>query len=917
VTLAARSGRALRGLVALACARPLLSVLVSLLLAAAGVGYTFLELTFKTSGRDLLPPGQSYVQRYVEYLGEFGDLDDITVVVEARNLATAKAYATRLFNELKKSPDKFERVTYRIDPKHFTGRALLYLPKDKLAEIRDKIFEYQELMEQFAAHPTLDRLIEGINTRVASGFVSSLFDLGLDEGRDDTDLRFLRDFVAQISTRLDRPLPYRSPWGALFRVEGSADDGGYFISEDERLLFVIIEVASTTGTFTNERDAIEALRAVIRGLQTEFPGVQVGVTGAPALSNDEMTAAFRDSQIATVLAFTLTLALLVVAFLRVGKPVLMLVTLVVSLCWSLGLVTVVVGHLSLFSVIFISIVIGIGIDYGIYFLFRYEEELFLGRSLREALELTAARSGPGILMGALTAAGTFYVLMATDFRGIQELGFIAGTSILLAWLAMMTLFPALIVLVDRRHPAHAGSSVPRAIQLERIRVPFIERLTAYPRTVLTVAAIATALSLLALGSVHFDYNLLNLQAAGTESVTWEKRILTTGGRSGFTALATAGTLPELRKKEEAFRALPSVAEVDSVLLLIPPDQSEKQKIIRDFAPVVAPVRVGMAEPVDLERLVAAVETLKRRFDIAAGEAPPGPLRDELVGLQRQIGELLSKLRLRDPDAAEAALSHLQHQLYQDFVTNFHNLQRNLRPRQVQLSDVPAELRRKFIGESGRFLLQVHPAVDIWDRAGAERFVRDLRGVDPDVTGTPIITYQAIRFMEKGYKQGTVYAFLLVAVLTAVICRRLRETALALLPLVLGTVWTIGLMRVSGLPFNLGNVFGLPLLIGAGAEFGLNVVLRYREGLDYGGPLIARSTVMAVLVNGLTTIVGFGSLMIADHRGIFGLGLLLTLAMISTLTAALVVLPVMLRWLNPTPRNPLPAVAPVLESTRAL
>ncbi|PYN12191.1 MAG: RND transporter, partial [Candidatus Rokuibacteriota bacterium] len=192
----------------------------------------------------------------------------------------------------------------------------------------------------------------------------------------------------------------------------------------------------------------------------------------------------------------------------------------------------------------------------------------------------------------------------------------------------------------------------------------------------------------------------------------------------------------------------------------------------------------------------------------------------------------------------------------------------------------------------------HPGVDIWDRRGAERFVADLRSVDPEVTGTPIITFEAINYMERAYKEGTVYAFLVVALLSALLIRRFREAALGLVPLVLGTLWTTGLMYLFRLPFNFGNVFGLPLIIGTGAEFGLNVVLRYLEGREYGGPLIARSTVMAVLVNGLTTVVGFGSLMVADHRGIFGLGLLLTLGMAATLTAALVVLPVLLQWSQP-------------------
>jgi len=191
---------------------------------------------------------------------------------------------------------------------------------------------------------------------------------------------------------------------------------------------------------------------------------------------------------------------MILAFMRVGKPILMLGVLAVSLGWSLGLITLTVGHLSIFSVMFISIVVGIGIDYGIYFLFRYEEEIFLGRNLREALQLTAARTGPGMAIGALTAGGTFFVLMLTDFRGIQELGFIAGTSILLAWLSMMTLFPAVLVLVDRRHADRPRGQKPRAHQLERIHVPVLDQLTSYPAAVLVVVVIATALSIWALPS---------------------------------------------------------------------------------------------------------------------------------------------------------------------------------------------------------------------------------------------------------------------------------------------------------------------------------------------------------------------------------------------------------------------------------
>lgn len=883
------------------CARPALTVVLALALATGSVWYAVTTLTFATSTRALLPEGQPYIERYVELDREFGELDELVIVVEAPSLPEATLYARRFVRELRAREVPLGRIAYRIDPKQFEGRALLYMSKPKLTEIRDTIFDYQEFVEVFAGRPTLDQLVDGVATQIANAFVTGFIDLGLDEKRQGVDLSFIEELVGQIATRLDHPAaPYRSPWGGLFSV-GPTDESsaGYFTSDDQRLLFILAESLSEGGSFTGDRQAIEGVRATVAALKDKFPAVNVGVTGKPALSNDEMTAAFRDSERATLLAFGLTLGLLVLAFLSVGKPIVMLLVLATSLAWSVGIATLVVGHLSLFSVVFISIVIGIGIDYGIYFLFRYEEELFLGRALGEALETTAARTGPGMLLGAVTAAGTFYVLMLTDFRGVQELGFIAGTAILLAWLAMMTVFPAALALVDRRHAARSTTAIPRALALERIRVPLLERVAWYPRTVLLLAAALTLFSLWGWRWVQFDYNLLNLQAEGTESVVWERRILAASGRSGFAALTSARSLDELRRKQEALTRLDSVSEVDSALLLIPSDQAEKQKLIADFAPLIAAIRVGRPTPVDLDRLLTALETLKRRLDIAGNEAPEGEARQRLRAVSDNLDRLLGKLRRTDREATDPALTVLQNQVYRDFVRNFQRLQGNLSPRRIGLNDIPDEMRRKFISPNGRFLLQIHPAVDIWDRDGARRFVTELRALDPDVTGTAIITYEAIRLMERAYLQGTVYAIALVALITALTLRRWRETLLALSPLGLGMVWTVGLMHFFGLEFTLGNVFGLPLILGAAAEFGSNIILRFMEGQDHEGPLVARSTVMAVLVNGLTTIVGFGSLMLADHRGIFGLGLLLTIGTATSLVAALVVLPVLLRMVQQT------------------
>src|SRR5262249_27798148 len=197
MTAISRTGRLLSRLARASCRRPLLTLVLSLLFAAAGIAYTLHALTFKTSGRDVLPQSAPYVKRYIEYARDFGELEDIVVVVEARSFEGAKAYAARLVQELRASPVKFQPVAYRIDPKQFEGNQLLYLSPPELKEIRDKIFDHQEFMESFAGDPSLARLLEGVNTQLAAAFVSNLFDLGLNDKDLPVDTRFLRVLLEQ------------------------------------------------------------------------------------------------------------------------------------------------------------------------------------------------------------------------------------------------------------------------------------------------------------------------------------------------------------------------------------------------------------------------------------------------------------------------------------------------------------------------------------------------------------------------------------------------------------------------------------------------------------------------------------------------------------------------------------------------
>ena len=898
-------------MVGLSCARPALTVCVAFGLAVLGVGYAAHSLTLETSKFHLLPLHQRYATLYKDYAEDFGQLEDIVVVVESPAVEISTAYAARLAGVLRAGALGTARISYRIYASRLEARALLYLPLDTLRETLHTIASQEDLLADFAATPTLDRLVEGINQYIGATFLPGV--PGAAAEAQPAPTRLLLDLLTQLSETIDGQ-PYRSPWGALIATPTIAPGGGYFLSHDRRLLYVVVDLVDMPRTFDAEHGAIIAIRSAIASLRPEFPSVEAGVTGAPTLFSDELSATARDGRIASVLALVLTLGLLLLAFRRLLTSCAMLAVLAVSLAWSLGVITLLVGHLTIFSMMFVSVVIGLGTDYGIFFLFRYREERVLGRTLVGALERTAARSGPGILLGALTAAVTFYILTIAEFQGIRDFGFISGTAILLAFLSMLTVFPAALLLIDRwqkaprlvptaDRPDAQRPPDPQEDERSPHRIPALEWLVRYPKTIVIASVIVTGASLWAAPRVGFDYNVLNLQAEGTESVVWERKAAAASGRSVFAALSTATSLAELEAKQAAFQRLPSVSDVQSVLSVLPDQQTVKLGLLQRLADVADGIRPREQRPLDLRALTAALQTLKRRMDLASahsgGNGPP----KEIVDIARATSALLGRLEARERGAAEVALAGYQARLAGDFAQQWQRLQLASRPAPLTLGDLPEQLRRKFIGKSGHLLLQIYSRLDLLDRPGQARFVEELRTVDPDVTGQPVVAYESMRLIESAFRLGLAYAFALVAGIAALMIRRVQETVLAMVPLILGTLWTVGIMHVAGLKFNLVNVWALPLVIGSAAEYGVNIILRSLEIPAHGGgPRLARSTVMGVVFNGLTTLAGFGSLLVAHHRGVWSLGVLLVIGSAMTLTASLVVLPVLVRlgdrWRSP-------------------
>jgi hypothetical protein len=266
------------------------------------------------------------------------------------------------------------------------------------------------------------------------------------------------------------------------------------------------------------------------------------------------------------------------------------------------------------------------------------------------------------------------------------------------------------------------------------------------------------------------------------------------------------------------------------------------------------------------------------------------LAGQLISLRDAIQDFRIAALREDP-AIPGRLHQFQSSFFSDIRDTFEALRQQDDTSPLRPKDLPKSLRDRFIGVTGKFLLQVNPKEDIWKRVPQERFVKELRAVDPNVTGTPVQFYQYTTLLKDSYQQAAVYALIAIAFMVLIHFRSFICVILALVPVAIGTLWMAGIMGGFNIPFNPANIMTLPLVIGIGVTTGIHILNRFAEERHPG--VLGRSTGKAVLVSGLTAISGFGSLILAKHQGISSLGLVMSVGVTTCMLAALTFLPALL------------------------
>ncbi len=865
------------------CRFPHLTLLIGLAMTATAAAYCAANFAITTDISKLISPHLDWQQRDRQMNAAFPQHSDtIEIVVDGDTQELAEAAAQRLMAALDQSkPKPIAMVRQRGAGPFFERNGLLYLSLDEIQRTTEGLIRAQPILGTLAADPTLNGLGKAL-AFVPAGVEADRATLSQFE-------KPLKVLSAAIDERLAGKTTVLS-WGELLSEDApSPQDRRRFIQVKPVLDFTDLQPGAA---------ATDAIRATVKRLElTPDKGIRVRLTGPVPLVDEEFGSVADGAALNGVLTVVAVLVILWLALRSWRIMVAVLVSLFAGLALTAAAGLAMVGALNLISVAFAVLFIGIGVDFGIQFSVRYRQERYDQNQLRSAIRAAAFNAGRPLALAAAATACGFFAFLPTDYRGVSELGLIAGTGMIIAFLTSITILPAMLMLLN---PAGEARDVGY-----RWLAP-VDRFMARFRTailVMTATGVIAGLPLLA--RLEFDFNPINLRSREAESVATLFDLIGDPATSPNTIEVLTPSLDHGRALAEKLDRLPEVARTLTLASFVPDDQAAKLAIIADAAdlllPTLRPAEVAPA-PTEAETKLTLTEAADAYAALAAKQGG-SPLALQMSDSLRRLAKADLPIRAAVEDAL---LSGLKLRLRQIATV--------LAPERISLQSLPPDLVSDWIASGGRARVEIAPKGDGNDNANLRRFASAVLAVVPEATGTPILIQESAKTVVTSFIQAAVLALLSITLLLYVALRRVSDVLLTLVPLLLAAVVTLELTVLIGLPLNFANIIALPLLLGIGVAFKIYYVLAWRSGET---SLLATPLTRAVIYSAMTTAVAFGSLWFSKHPGTSSMGELLGLSLMTTLAAAVVFQPVLMGPPRVAPIIPAPTDEPPNERSQRL
>jgi predicted RND superfamily exporter protein len=802
-------------------------IILLLAFALAYVGFDRAKnMRLDTDITSLMPDGIASVENLEKVVEKTGGYSSIMVVVNSPDPDNN----IQFLEDLRESVLQWDWVSsaeYAEDIEIFQQHQLLYVDVEDLREVRSRFSDRIEYEKK-----NLDFKIDDTNVRIRIRGAG----IGIPPSLDFSDIQ--EKYGADTSDS-DDPNAARK----IF-----TDETG------ELAILNILPSGSTTGMGHSRRllDEVEDKVASF-DLPSYHSEMTVKIGGRIRNRVEEFDAVINDLKSSAFWSIGAIFIAMLLFYRRVFALVYIGVPLVVAFLWTFGIVQVVLGSLNLITIFLVIILFGLGIDFGIHNLFRYEEIRRSGGSPSQALLMVCDKTGRASVMAAITTVIAFYALMVSNFKAFYEFGFIAGTGVLLSLISMYLVFPSLMLLAEKvklYKPKKPKGNLNQNIAEGLVTSRVANKPMAKPFVWVIGTIIVCLISSVGISQVRFEDDFSKLRA----------------------------NLPQLQPvKDDVNKVFP--LRTDRAVVFI--------ESLEDVAAVLEAVENIRQKSVD----VSSIEAVKSIYDLVPDKAEQEARLAEIVLIEEQIEEsvrLLEDFNEEDQNKIESL---------QEFLT--YTAIGELTP-----EELPEALKLVYTGvsDSGGYLVYIYNTKSVAKLADAQEFVDDIREISangktfyPATEAMIFVDMLNLMKSEAVTSIGAVLATLFI--MLVLVYRQLSKAVLALSPIIVGMIVMFGAMGFMDIKLNIFNMVVLPTVLGIGVDNAIHIYHRYDEEGRNGISKAIRTTGIAAMLSTMTTMFGFAGMLSAGNKGLVSLGLVACIGLFCCLVASLTFFPALIQLMD--------------------
>jgi uncharacterized protein len=852
-----------------------LVIVIALVLAAGSTFYTVRHFGIDGNIDNLMSPRLDWRQREIAYHNEFPQsLQLILIVVDGPTPELAAAATRALEQDLAKKTDLFRSVSEQGGGEFFRRNGLLYVPTEQLQGMTNRLTRAGPIIGALASDPSLRGLVQALSFAL----------MGVQQQEISLDaMAHTLDMAAEPIEQVQAGQTADFSWKALL--------AGGTVQPSELRHFIAVWPYLKADELEPAAKAISAIRQSANDLNlASLDRARVRITGPAPIADEELASANEGLALNSALTGAIIIFILWLALRSLRLVFAVCVDLAIGLVVTAAIGLLIFGALNPISVAFAMLFLGLGADFAIQFTVRYRAERHVLGDFSRAVSEAADRVGAPLTLAAGAAAAGFLSFLPTPYDGLAELGTIAGAGMVVAYVASLTVLPALLWVVK-------APPEPRSLRLPAL-APVDHWLKRHRILIISLTAALSLIGLPALAKLQFDFDPLHLRDANSEPIA-TIRELSKDPNSGINAAQVLVDTPtQATDLAKHVAALPEVAQTRTIDSFVPSDQEHKLPLIRAAAQALRASldRSTRPAPSDSEN-VATLRSGAEQLRQVAGSAT-GPGADAARRLAKDLAGLA------DSDQAHRAAVSAAFTV--PLGLDLSDLREALQATQVTRASLPKSLVRDWVSDNGRNRVEIDPKGDTNDESTLRQFARAVLAAEPNATGQGIATLEWGETIVWSFQEAGAVALVSIALFLWILLRRFGDVLLTLIPLIVAAAVTLEICALTGFALNYANIIALPVLLGVGVAFKIYYILAWRRGqTDFLQSALTR----AVFFSALLTATAFGSLWLSSHPGTSSMGKLLALSLACTLASAVLFQPALMGEPRKKRGDPPPAREP--------